>query len=130
MAQCFLAKSGGVSMKETLLWTNSNPTSNFEESTIALNEPYTNFKFIKIEYRVSTSDGTSISAIFSKEDVAKSTTANNTPVIGLCSRTSAPFARMVYQISTNQIKFSRCKNLDNASADASKVIPTNIYGIK
>ena len=45
-------------MSETVLWTNPAPTTNMTSTTITLSQSISNFDFVKLYWRVSTSNNT------------------------------------------------------------------------
>nr|DAG65158.1 MAG TPA: collagen I alpha 1 [Caudoviricetes sp.] len=55
---------GGGGLAETILWTNSEPTSEFISSSQTLSSSVTNFNYILIEYLISTSDYSKMIALY------------------------------------------------------------------
>lgn len=56
---CVLKKIGGGTLKETVLWTNSSPTSSMTQQYLSLSDSIANYDYIKVVIAVSTSDLTS-----------------------------------------------------------------------
>lgn len=131
-----LYKAGGGQMTETALWTNSSPTSNFGNTTqtpynVTLSESYTNFDYIKIAFRFSTSVTTSAEIIMPKDVLARSTSVS-TFAIGMNSGSGNTRVRTGYATSNTTIGFLGCYQTTSSSQSVSSayIIPTKISGLK
>lgn len=116
-------------IQEKVLWKNSNPSNSFEEQV--LNIDLTEYRRIKIEYRMGNSNNYYFLKEFEKDresmiwDVIKVISSNNQP---------AKVYRLL-NVSQNQISFGNCyfALIIGTSSDELKnswLIPTKIIGIK
>ena len=123
---CALKKIGGGTLKETTLWTNPSPTSSMSASTQPnLSDSISNYTFIKFTARVSTSDATSFSAIMSVEDF-KST--ENTDI--RFSMATLNYVRILRYMSNTKLNISGASSVGGTSTDNTKIIITQILGMK
>ena len=127
-----LEKKGGGDLKETILWSNPTPTSNFAGGYgTDFSESIESFKYIKIYFRISTSNATEGSVIYEK-DVFKTLTGATTT--GLCgsmfSRVGSNnyFRRITYTSDTNMM-FYDAVQVGSASSN-SYLIPLKVCGLK
>lgn len=117
---------------ETTLWTNSSPTSNFAEQSVSLSQSFTNFDYIKIDYRVSTSTSTSGAILVSKE-MLQQATGNNVVKPSLCCNSGGTgYARSVNYSSNTSLTIAKAYKFSSTSAGTSTsvAIPTSIVGLK
>ena len=122
--------TGGFS--ETALWTNSAPTSNFAEQSVTLSQSFTNFDYIKINFRVSTSTSTSGAILVSKE-MLQQATGNNVVKPSLCCNSGGTgYARSVNCSSNTSLTIAKAYKFSSTSAGTSTsvAIPTSIVGLK
>lgn len=123
MARFASVKSdGGGGMAETLLWTNSSPTSAFSSQTLSLD--LTKYEYIKLVLKY-TATGTYIQELIIKNDTAfgyVTLGGGNTTVI-------AAGATRKCKILNNGIEFGGGYSVVGESSNT-YVIPLNIYGIE
>ena len=48
------AGGGGAKQTETVLWTNSSPTSNFADQNVTLSDSMSNYDYLKFTYKKAT----------------------------------------------------------------------------
>lgn len=133
-----LKKKGGGKLKETILWTNPNPNSNFSGTAITLLDSIANYTFIVFEYKASTTTSTIFKAYVTPDDLRKSyyynsTDATKRPLIGLgaISYYVAQGRMVTYQSDTN-ITIQGAYRFDSSAAgnDNSMAIPLYIKGLR
>lgn len=124
---------GGGSLKETVLWTNSAPTSAFTGQNVNLSQDIDNFKYISIKYRASTSStSTEISFMVSSADLKKSVSQENNIMLFFGARLSGTtfYSRMVRYNSDTQIEITNAYILNGSGSNNSASIPLQIIGLK
>ena len=118
-------------MKETVLWTNSAPTSTFASQTVNLSDSMQNYKYIKIKTEYDTSQSPTASVLMSVDDVNNMT--GQTIVVNLClaSHDSAGNYIRPISFSTNtSVVFGNCLPLRSTTIDNTKSIPLQVIGLK
>lgn len=110
-------KSVLVDTNPILLWTNSNPSADFDAQTISLN--LTNYTGVFVDVIGTGSDTVQNTSYFSKNDIDK--------VVGIFSATGA-YTRTV-NVNDDGITFGIAKNTNSATTN-SRCIPLKIYGTK
>ena len=118
---------GGNSVQETSLWTNSRPSSQMGYQTL-YNIPYTNYDYIKVKYRRSTSEYDSATAIFKVSDCSVGY-RRMAMCIGI-GYNNESYIRPMYLINDNQVLLISGIDIANGSNKDSYCIPTEIIGIK
>ena len=133
MAQTIISRRGGSTPRETLLWTNPNTGNAINDNTkILLSNPYTDFKYLKIEFQLSTGvPSKKMSVIYAKEEVEKSANANETVSMSICCKglDSLTWVRRIYKIDNSSLGIS-IANAYGGDPNPYYLIPTNIYGLK
>ena len=125
------AGGGGAKQTETVLWTNSSPTSNFADQNVTLSDSMSNYDYLKFTYKKATNNATSTSAIFSVSDVKNFADESVYGQIGGESATDWYMSRMLWYVSDTSVKISTAWGLNRAnSANNSYIIPLSIIGIK
>lgn len=132
---CELKKKGGGGgrYKETSLWTNSAPTSNFSGQNVTLSDNIDNYKYVSIKYRGSVSVADEANVIVSVSDLKKSVGHNSTNHIAI--ETGAQYSsgtivsRMVTYVNSTTIGFSMAYQLNSATSNAGWCIPLEILGL-
>lgn len=115
------------SKTETTLWTNSSPTSSFAAKDVTgLSSGISNFDYIRITYRASTSDSTSQSTTFAVSELPSS---SGRVTIGMMVGTGTRY-RPVYKSSNTSIYIYGCYSSGSSTATNTYLIPTKIEGIK
>lgn len=122
---CALRKIGG-GMSEKVLWTNPNPTSTQTDGTQpTLSESISNYKYIKLVARMSTTNATTFSALMSVDEF-KLTSSNGTR-FGM----SVPsYGRIMRYLSDTKINISRAFMNGENGEDNKQVIIYQVIGLK
>jgi hypothetical protein len=135
---CGLRKKGGGNLKETVLWTNNAPTSNFTAQNIALSDNLTNYKYLKCVYSISAAtdvrgsiivDGSEFKAMgMGADKIAYTLMANASPIYLV-------LRRQMYYASDTQIAFTEGSLLNYGNntittAQNQVNIPLQIIGLK
>lgn len=131
---CTLRTKGGGGEKytETSLWTNSAPTSSFASQAVTLSESIDNFKYIKIKFRLSTSNSTTSETVYSVGDFK---TYTSTTALGISGGlvgqpvASQGYVRKAIYSSSTQIQFDTAYRLAVNDANTSYLIPLEILGL-
>lgn len=111
---------------ETVLWTNDSPTSQFASQTITLSDNVSNYDYLEVYFRCSTSDDTEYRDIIPKATLDKSS-SSNTYAIGNAYSNSTR-ARGSY-VNGTSMYFTAAYPLTSTSTNNSYVIPTKVVGI-
>lgn len=131
-----LRKKGGGKMSETVLWTNSAPTSSFRYGEVTLSQDIDNFKYIAIKWAFSTSyrsDANTARVLISIEDFKRmSDTGTSQDInITLGNKSSAgEYSRRIAYHSDTKFYFSYAFKVGTSSDDGSQCIPLQIIGLK
>ena len=125
---------GGGSMTETSLWTNSAPTSSFASQQITLSDNMTNYTYIKIKIRRSTSVSTVHSVIFLVDDFTDFTNSASKMIGAIAnygtSSTTNRYARTIGYAAANIVSVSGSTRIGGTGTDDVSLIPVEIIGIK
>lgn len=128
------AYSSRPSMTETALWTNNSPTSSFAVQDITLSQNYTNFEYLKIAYRWSTSDSTTRAIIISKSVLDDIVGTSGELTVGMHLNSSSGNCRVrPWKITnSNTMHFASSYQTQSGGQTASNsyIIPVNVYGLK
>ena len=133
--------SQNTSLTETVLWENQNPSSLFSEQSITLDvgKKFSDYKYIKITGKWSTSDNKSICVMYPYEDFISTSWFNwdNTMRIGaaLISMNGPEirswYLRTISYVSDTTMIISVGVPFSNIGiSDSSKCIPLQIIGLK
>lgn len=130
---CQLKKKGGGNPKETVLWTNSSPTTSQAAVTLNLSESIENFDYIKIKARNSTTNTSSDEVLYPIEYVKKSSRTANNPamIIGFFdSSLSYFFVRRIYYSSNTALTTTAAYTTGGSGTFNNYSIVTEISGVK
>ena len=126
--------AGGGGATETPLWTNSNPTSNFDAGTtpLSLSDDISNYDELKIEYCKSTSATSTLFYIkFPIADFLSRGVDDGRYAIGGRIDGVSDMARTIYKgSSNNQLHIGPCYYMYGTTVNNAYYIPLNIYGVK
>lgn len=129
--------SGGGAMTETVLWTNLNPSNNFDAQTITVDDDFANYQFIKIEYYKSTSSqywqyySSTCFDIDEFLDCQNNSQHPKVAVFGTRATATAPYPVMVrYAYVTDTNKLYIAAGRQDGGNSNSIIIPKRIIGIK
>ena len=121
----------GGTLRETVLWTNASPTSQMAETSITLSEDITNFDYIKIYWRLSTTNDLECSILVEPTKISHNNV--NVNAISITSRsTGSSYGRVIYVGNTNDIIFVTTaavrggSSLNNGMAIITKISGLNI----
>lgn len=123
---CALKKIGGGTLKETTLWTNASPTSNFVGQIVTLSESLDNYNALRFYYNKATSSSTTVSYIDVPKDIF-----TNMGGAGITLYADYPYCRSIQMASSNQITFGNTMLIGvNVSSYLNHVcVPTKICGL-
>ena len=122
---------GGGALSETVLWTNSSPTTSFAAKTVTLSQSIANFERVRIYWRGSTSLATEASIDVSISDL-QSFTGNSAlrGSLGIINTNGSNYTRSFAYVNNTSIAFTNAYPFDNTSAVNIVAIPTKICGLK
>lgn len=125
----YIRCGGGGGMTETVLWTNSSPTSSYSTGTPIVSS-MTGYDFIKIVYRKSTSNTTEISFIVPLSTFKNMTNTSGSNYLGAGYRDTNSYCRPTYYSSATVVSFSNCTRLGASGNSNTNLIPYKVIGIK
>lgn len=129
---CALRKIGGGTLKETKLWTNLSPTSNFTGQTVTLSSDISDYTWLKFTYKKDTTTSEAYSVIYQVSDVKLFADSNGQRVGGLIigKNTLRNVARLITYVSDTRLYISASARLEDSGVqDNNMVIPLAIYGL-
>lgn len=118
---------GEGNFQETELWQNSAPTASFSSQEVTLSDDMTNYDYIRVYWRYSTSDTTESSELMSVSDFQQSGTTRK-PNMAIGVRTSSPTKRGVNFMSNTSVGFASAVS-DAGNVANGNAIPTKITGL-
>lgn len=127
-----LKKIGGSGEQytETVLWTNSAPTSSFAAQTITLSDSMSNYKYLKFRYKNTASGSLEASVICPVSDFVKmSDVSGNGILLILAMQNPSIYGRRVYYVSTTSVNFKSALRVGSSGTTDSVAIPLEILGI-
>jgi len=125
----------GEQYTETVLWTNPNPSANFDTQTVTLSDNIGNYKYIAIKYKygTATADTDYMTEIFPVSDVRKSTGGTSTThdliALGIMNASNQSYVRMVYYVSETSLQFTLCYRANAQTSTQNGANPLEILGI-
>ncbi len=126
-----LYRSGGGKMTETTLWTNSSPTSTMADTTATLSDNLSNYDYLKVTYRISTSNATTNEVIVPVSDFKAMKYGNTYNFMGVSAYVSSlAYCRPIEYTSETTIKIYQARKLYNSGYGNTIAIPTKISGLK
>ena len=126
---------GGGELTETLMWENSNWTSDWSPGYATFSEPFTNYKYLKFVYKyrrdnMVKDNATSTEIICSTEDFAKGSNQGFSCTV----YNSGYYIRLTYYYDSSDTKkkayISECVKLGTSTTSNAYLIPYQIYGLK
>lgn len=117
---------GGSGFTETSLWTNNAPTSGFANQTVTLSADMNNYDYLKIKYRISTTNSREKSELIPPTEFD----TTNDGRFALGGTASTNYARLLVKVSGTQITISDCKQFGGTTTTNTNLIPTSIVGCK
>lgn len=129
------AGGGGGRYKETSLWTNQSPSSNFSAQTITLSDNLSNYKYVAIRYKYSpsTSDTDYSTDILSVDDFKKCiynpSAAHNSFALLVQAVNNNLYARTVFYDTDTSIQFTNYTQIGGTGSGVGNTIPLEILGL-
>jgi len=122
---------GGGSLSETVLWTNPSPTSSMSPSAArTLSDDISNYKYLKIYWRMTVNQDIQSSIMVSVEEFKKMTNTANTNFLGMYSKATNSFARGIYYVNDTTFGNSNCYQAGTTTQNNGYCIITKISGLK
>lgn len=124
--------AGGGSMSETTLWTNADTTTGFAAQTVNLSDNISNYKFIAINIKVTTSTDEFYTYYFQASDVPNFL-SNTRPLLGDAHSNNYFYYRSLTYSSDTALAIGSCQRNTSSSASSvnnAGVIPVTIKGLK
>ena len=122
---------GGGTLSETVLWTNPSPTAAFDGQTLSLSDSLSNYDYVKIDYRASTTNATESSMIIpiSSFYVEDTVTVSRSIAVKL---SNSWYERLFNRSNNMGVIFANCIKRKDNSGTATNIfaIPTKISGLK
>ena len=122
-------KNRGGTLKETTLWTNPSPTSNFDTQDVTLSDDYTNYDYVKFYVRTSTTNATLGEVIYPSNMLTQST-ANQGIQCFMGARPSSNYVRLLRHVANNKIHIHIAEPPASSGSSTTAAIPTKITGCK
>lgn len=126
---------GGATQQETVLWTNSSPSSNFGWQEVTLSSDIDDFDYIKFDYKANTEVSNKISIVVSVTELKTTSNTTNSYAIGLDAYRQSSgnvyiMDRSLYRVNDTTIHFNPCRTVNATQTNDAWCIPTAIIGIK
>ena len=118
---------GGEKLVETVLWTNSSPTSDFAAQDVTLSDAISNYTSLKFLFRYSTSITTENFIITTVDNIK----ARMVGIVSMATSTSVPRSRQMQYVNDTSFHFSPCIPVREAQSSLvnGELIPIKIIGI-
>ena len=124
-----------ISHRETVLWTNPSPTSDFTSQSVAISDDINNYDYVKITFKSNKSTDKSNAVIIEVSDFKKTSKSlsTNEPTInigGWEATNGYNYARRVAYDNDRSVFFAFCFSLYKEAQANNMGIPLQIIGIK
>ena len=126
-------KNRGGTLKETVLWNNSAPTSGMTSTTITLSQSIDLYDYIKIVWRVSKTVSTEMSMLTTPSSIKISTSGGtNVNNLSISARPTSGRAtsRLITYSSVTKLGVSVAHYIGESGNTTDYAIPIQIVGIK
>lgn len=123
----------GGTLKETTLWTNSNPNNNLGQTNVTLSQSVQNFDVIRVYYKGMRTSQTEVYVDFPIETWVLATKTAFAPWMAISNRNSqgaAPYARGIVPESTTTIFIDYARSVTDGASTDTLAIPLRICGLK
>lgn len=127
----------GHKMNETILWSNSNPTTNFSAQSITLSDDIDNYDFIGVRYyyNITYNTGDCVSEFLARvSDVKKWTyntnTRHNAGSFAIQDNGNTVYERTIMYESDTQLRFGSAIQVPGSTQSNGTCLPINIIGYK
>ena len=122
-------------MKETVLWTNPSPTSDFAGAIVDLSDNISHYKYIGIVGAYSkTSNSNAVECIYPSDELPNTTSGSNYPSMCIAGyRNSTFYFRLINYSSDTKIGISSARSFTTTTTPATTngaMIPLTIKGYK
>ena len=126
-----LEKKGG-NLTETVLWSNSSPSSSFIGQTVTLSDDLLSYDYVKVKFRKIKSESDEKSVMMSvTEYLSMSNAANSFCGMGLCIYISNTYyTRRTLSPDSTHVLFNNANRIDASGTIHDYLIPTAIIGMK
>ena len=131
------AGGGGGRVTETILWTNSAPTTDFTAQAITLSDDINNYDYISINFAYATSYNAgdcNSSFLVSIADLKKNgyntSTRHNISAMGVQNQSNTNYSRMMFYVDATTLRFGGCFQVGSSTASNANCIPLVVKGIK
>lgn len=122
---------GGGALSETVLWTNPSPTSSLAAGNRTITGNFSDYKYVKIEWRYSTSSQTKNNIIISIDEFKTMTSTGGTcPVVVAIRTSNTIYGRVIYYVDDTTFANGSAYPLGGTTAANANVIITQISGLK
>ena len=122
-------KNRGGTLKETTLWTNPSPSSNFTAQAVTLSDTIRKFDFIRIYCKASTTDNSSSSLIVSIDDFLATVSYSFKASIDYAN-ISGRYDRAFNYINDTSLQIDQTYQVGAGGTFNNLLIPTQITGCK
>lgn len=128
---CALRKIGG-GMSETVLWSNSAPSSSFIGQSVTLNQSIEGFKEIRFYFRCTTTNSKESFVTYSVEEFKTYLLSQTTFSAALSYRHNGTqtYVRTVFYTDSTHIYVGGAYYFQTGNTDNTTAIPTKIVGLK
>lgn len=114
----------------TVIWENPNPTASMGDTTVNLSQPLTDFEYIGIVFRRSTTLADEMESVYKVDEFIQTAQSGNVFLGCIASRSVSnyPIRRFCKGATDHQVFFLRGTNLADASTINNVCIPTKVIG--
>lgn len=125
--QLLFGESGGGGLSGgTVLWENPNPTANWDNQAITLQD-YTSFDYVGIEFANDTTLSIVCTAIYAEDEFAHAVETDGDGLMIGRHYSGNGYGRVVFRSGDN-VMIGRCHRLNRESTSNNRVIPLRIIG--
>lgn len=125
---------GGAKYTETSLWTNPSPSNAFAQQDVTLSESFTDYKYLKIKYRFSTTDAREYYVVYPQESVASAVASSNDCRLSWQEynlSVTGNYVRFAYRpdTTTTSLNITNARQVSGTSTSNNYLIPLEILGL-
>ena len=126
---------GSSELQETVLWTNSSPTSSFANQVVTLSDDIDNYDYIKFYFRVSTSYSATqnvMAPVSDFKNMTDATTSNSFVSLSSPNEYTGSYrmVRRLNYVSATSVRINTSVRTNGQGSDDTLIIPTAISGLK
>lgn len=119
----------GEQYTETSLWTNPSPTANFAGQIVELSDNISNYKYIAVKWKDSTSVDQVGEIVLDSANFMTQASSPNFYNFPAMVSSNQSYTRAVAYNSANKIQFGQCYRLGQTTTNNAYSVPTEILGI-